>query len=240
MIDLVLLSLIGISALLGLLRGFVGILVSTAAWVLAAWASFTFGRDAADWLAGSAEPSASQLLGGYALTFFGVIVAVSLVGLLLKTLVKSTPLSGLDRLLGLALGALRGAVIACVLVFALGFTPLRNDRAWQQSQLLPWLQPGIGWIHAQLPEWAVPGAEVRKPAPAGDNARGVAAPLLEQAMSQALDKARERRDDPPREAAAGEPINIEPAGDASASADRTGTVQQPTPGQARPTTPQRP
>ncbi|WP_411834345.1 CvpA family protein [Pseudoxanthomonas mexicana] len=210
MIDLVLLSLIGVSALLGLLRGFVGILVSTAAWVLAAWASFVFGSEAAHWLAGGVEPSLAQLLGGYALTFAGVMAAVGLVGLLLKTLVKSTPLSALDRLLGLALGALRGAAIVCVAVFVLGFTPLREDAAWRDSRVLPWLQPVIGWMHARMPEWAVPGAEVRKPAPAGDNARGVVAPLLEQAMSDALDKARDRRGDAPREAPPGEPANIEP------------------------------
>ena len=41
--DWLLLAVILASALLGLFRGFIGVLASLAAWVLAAWAAFRFG-----------------------------------------------------------------------------------------------------------------------------------------------------------------------------------------------------
>ena len=108
MIDLLLLVVIGGSTLLGLLRGFVGTLVSLAAWLLSGWASFRFGEHAAFWLSDDGIPSSSELLGGYASVFVAVVVAITLAGMLVKTLVKSVGLSGLDRMLGMALGLLRG------------------------------------------------------------------------------------------------------------------------------------
>lgn len=50
MIDVVLLIVIAASTLLGMLRGFVGIVIGTLSWLLAAWAAFAFGNDAAHWL----------------------------------------------------------------------------------------------------------------------------------------------------------------------------------------------
>ncbi|WP_410603933.1 CvpA family protein, partial [Bacillus sp. SIMBA_008] len=47
MIDVVLLGLIGLSAMLGLFRGFIGIVVGTLSWLLAVWLSFLFGGAAA-------------------------------------------------------------------------------------------------------------------------------------------------------------------------------------------------
>ena len=76
MIDIVLLIVIGGSALLGLIRGFVGTLVSTAAWLLAGWATFEFGGEVAFWLSDNGKPTITELFSGYALSFVGVMVGV--------------------------------------------------------------------------------------------------------------------------------------------------------------------
>ena len=107
--DWVLLAIVGVSALFGLMRGFVGVVASLAAWVLAGWAAFRFGGElGADARPSDGEPSAGQVFAGYALSFIGVLVVVGLVGWLREArLVNSAGLSGMDRALGLALG--RGA-----------------------------------------------------------------------------------------------------------------------------------
>lgn len=56
MIDMVLGVIILVSALLGLLRGFVAIVVGTLSWLLAGWATFLFGGPAARWLADGKHP----------------------------------------------------------------------------------------------------------------------------------------------------------------------------------------
>ncbi|KFA39094.1 colicin V synthesis protein, partial [Xanthomonas vasicola pv. musacearum NCPPB 4384] len=40
------------------------------------------------------------------------------------------------------------------------FTPLPREPAWRQSVLLPMLQPGAGWMRAQLPAWRMPSMDM--------------------------------------------------------------------------------
>lgn len=152
--DLLLLAVIGISTLLGLMRGFIGALASLAAWVLAGWAAFHFGARVAVELAGGSDPGAGQLLAGYGLSFLGVLVFVGMVGFLVRKLVHSVGLSGLDRALGVALGLARGGFVACMLVLLMGFTALPRERSWRESQVVPVLLPGAQWLRGWLPPWA--------------------------------------------------------------------------------------
>ena len=192
MIDLVLLIVIGGSALLGLIRGFVGTLVSTAAWLLAGWATFEFGGQAAFWLSDNGKPTITELFGGYALSFVVVMVAVVLIGAMARSMVQSAGLSGIDRMLGTALGLLRGAFLASILVLLMGFTPLPREPAWRQSQVLPMLTPAAGWMRSRLPNWSVPQIDFRNGSAAGDNGGlgNLQVPALEQAVQQAIESAK--------------------------------------------------
>ena len=192
MIDLVLLIIIGGSILLGLLRGLVGTLVSTVAWLLAGWVTFQFGRELAFWLSDDGTPTMTELFGGYALSFVGVMVAVTLIGALIKSMVQSVGLSGLDRLLGAGLGLLRGAFLACLLVLLLGFTPLPREPAWQQSAVLPLLVPSAHWMRSKLPDWSVPEMDFRKRLVPGDNGApdSVSGVLVDGVVRQVIDQAK--------------------------------------------------
>lgn len=152
--DLLLLAVIGVSALLGVMRGLIGVLASLLAWVLAAWAAFHFGARVALLLSGGDSPGAGQLLAGYGLSFLGVLLFVGAVGWLVRKLVHSVGLSGMDRVLGFMVGAVRGGLVACLLVLMMGFTALPHEPAWQQSQVVPVLLPGAQWLRAWLPDWA--------------------------------------------------------------------------------------
>ena len=152
--DWVLLAVVVVSAVFGLMRGFIGVLASLAAWVLAGWAAFRFGGQVAVVIAGGGDPGPTQLFGGYALSFLVVLIVVGLVGWGVRTLVKSVGLSGIDRFLGLALGLARGAFVACVLVLLMGFTALPQDADWRRSRTLPVFLPGALWLRGWLPDWA--------------------------------------------------------------------------------------
>ncbi len=152
--DLLLLAVIGVSTMLGLMRGFIGALASLAAWVLAGWAAFHFGSQLAAVIAGNEHPGPTQLLTGYIASFIGVMIFVGLVGWILRRLVRSVGLSGLDRALGVALGLARGGFVASILVLLMGFTAIPHEAVWRQSQVVPVLLPGAQWMRSWLPEWA--------------------------------------------------------------------------------------
>ncbi|HBK45178.1 MAG TPA: colicin V synthesis protein [Xanthomonadaceae bacterium] len=242
MIDLILLVVIGVSALLGLLRGFIGIVVGTLSWLLAGWATFQFGGAAGFWLAKGAAPSMTQSLSGYVLMFVGVLVTVAAIGMVVRAGVQAVRLNGTDRMLGFALGAVRGAFFACVLALLGSFTPLTAEPAWRQSLVLPLLQPGVGWMRAQLPDWHVPDVnmdrlpqmELGKLPLAGDNA-GIGDALsgsalqdtVKRALGRPAGQAQDGRGDPDRAL----PANIDPAQVRGGEADPARVESH---GQARP------
>ncbi|WP_312648047.1 CvpA family protein [Stenotrophomonas sp.] len=152
MIDIVLGVLIGASALFGFIRGFVGTVVALVSWLLAGWAAFTFGNQASHWWAAPQLPGSGHYLAGYLGVFVATVVLVGLLGLLLKAVIKLTLLGGVDRLLGGALGVVRGVFFASVLLLLAGFTALPGEPAWRQSQLRPVLQPAVAWMQTQLPQ----------------------------------------------------------------------------------------
>jgi len=151
--DLLLLAVIGVSALFGLMRGFIGVLASLLAWLLAGWAAFRFGAQVALMFAGGAEPGPGQLLAGYGVSFLVVLLIVGVVGWGVRQLVKSIGLSGLDRALGLGLGVVRGGFVACMLVLLMGLTSMPREPAWHDSEVLPVLLPGAQWLSGWLPDW---------------------------------------------------------------------------------------
>ena len=152
--DLLLLGVIVVSTLLGLMRGFVGVVASLVAWVLAAWAAFRFGAHVALLLAGGGEPTAGQLFAGYGLSFLGVLLFVGIVGWGVRKLVHAVGLSGIDRIMGMALGLVRGGLVACILVLLMGFTGMPREPGWRQSQVVPVLLPGAQLLRGLLPDWA--------------------------------------------------------------------------------------
>lgn len=189
MIDLVLAAVIGASALFGLLRGFIGALASLLAWLLAGWVAFHYGAEVAGILAEGGTPGATELFGGYALSFIAVMIVVGLIGWLVRLLVKAIGLSTLDRMLGLALGLARGALVACILVLLAGFTDLPREPSWAQSRLVPVLLPGAQWLSRWLPEWTVSELDLGFGPPAGDNGvlPALPPPLDETGAQQAPD-----------------------------------------------------
>ena len=150
-VDIVLLAILGLSALVGLWRGFVVEVMSLAVWIAAFWLAFAFGDDVAPLFDGVVQAQAARLFLGYACLFFGALLLGGLVTWLMGKIVKSTGLSGTDRLLGLGFGLMRGLALASLFVLLLGFTPLPQTPEWRDSHMLPGFQRGAEWLRGWLP-----------------------------------------------------------------------------------------
>jgi len=169
-IDLAVLVLVAASALLGALRGLVGTVASLVAWFGAGWVAFTHGARLAFWFSDDGMPGATELLGGYAVAFIGVLVLVNLIGWAVRKLLRSVGLSGLDRVLGLLLGVLRGVLVACMGILVMAFSSLPQDPAWSESRAVTVLLPGAQWMARWLPDWAAQEVDFGNGRPSGDNA----------------------------------------------------------------------
>jgi membrane protein required for colicin V production len=154
LLDWLLLVIVGASVGMGASRGFIGAVASMAGWVLGVWVAFSFGGEVARLVAGSDEPGGGLLLAAYGLCFVGVCILVGLVGWAARRLAHGIGLGLLDRALGAALGALRGAFVGCVLVVFAGFTRMPESPDWHLAPVTRWFVPGAGWLTRWLPDWA--------------------------------------------------------------------------------------
>lgn len=167
-LDWLLLAILGVSALTGLMRGFVGVVASFLAWLIGGCAAFALGGGVARAVSDTATPSPMQLFVGYAICFVVAAMLVGLAGFAARRMLRAAGLGGIDRALGLAAGGLRGAVMACAVVLLLGFTPLPRQRDWQASTLVPVFRPGAVWLATWLPAWARQRLDLDGTAPARD------------------------------------------------------------------------
>ncbi|TVQ89748.1 MAG: CvpA family protein [Chromatiaceae bacterium] len=151
LIDYVILAIIAISALIGLARGLIREVISLGVWLLALLAAWLFYEPVAVQLAPLISTPSLRIGVAVLILVLGVLLAGAVVAFLLTLLVEKTGLTGTDRVLGLAFGAGRGALVVALLVFLASLTPLTQDPWWEESRLLAQFQGLAGWLLAQVP-----------------------------------------------------------------------------------------
>jgi membrane protein required for colicin V production len=150
--DYVVIGIVGLSLVLGLWRGVVSELIALAAWVLAFMAALEFGSQAGAALFTAIADPAIRALAGCALVFVGVLVAMSLVRLAVRSMVKALGLSLSDRLLGMFFGLARGVLVVLVLVAAGGLTSAPQQPWWKQAVLAQPLETAVLVARPWLPD----------------------------------------------------------------------------------------
>lgn len=150
-VDYAILGIIGISALVSLVRGFVREAISLASLVIAFWVATQFSAHVGDLLAGKISVPSVRVAVAFGLLFVLTLFLGGLVNYLAGLLVSKTGLSGTDRMLGLLFGILRGAAIVTLLVLAAGLTPLPKDPWWHDSQFIGHFQELAVRLRGLLP-----------------------------------------------------------------------------------------
>ncbi len=150
-VDIAMLAWLAVSMLVGLARGLVFETVSLLGWGVAYFGAHW----ALPWLAPQlpvGEPGSALNLGAAFLCgFIAVLLAWSLAARLVRVLVRATPLSLPDRVLGAGFGALRGVVVLMALATVVAFTPLAGSVAWRQSHCAAWLNGALHGLKPWLP-----------------------------------------------------------------------------------------
>jgi len=150
-VDYVILGIVGLSALISLVRGFVREAVSLIIWFVAFALAWSYFREFAQHLSPWVETPSVRLGLAFIILLVAVLIIGAIVGFLIGQLVDKTGLSGTDRLLGMVFGAARGAVLVAILVLLAGLTPFPQDPWWQQSQLIVHFQQLALWLLSLLP-----------------------------------------------------------------------------------------
>jgi membrane protein required for colicin V production len=150
--DLAIVGAVALSAVIGLVRGFVAEAMSLVAWAAAIGLSLAFGSELARLFEGAIELPSVRLLLGHALVFIAALAVGAIVTWLLRELVHGSGLSGSDRFLGALFGVGRGVIAVALVVTLLGLTALPRDPWWRESRAIPAFQTLTESLLPLLPE----------------------------------------------------------------------------------------
>jgi len=151
-VDWVFLALLLLSMVIGVVRGLLYELMSLFGWVVAYVAAQAFGAAAAPAVPLGAPGSALNLAAAFALVFVAVLLGWWLLAWLLSKLIKASPLSVMDRVLGALFGLVRGALIALAVATVVNLTPFAEAPAWRHSHSAQSLAVVLAGLKPLLPE----------------------------------------------------------------------------------------
>jgi membrane protein required for colicin V production len=144
--DWAIIVVLGLSALISVVRGFVKEIVSLLIWLAAAVIASIFHDQLASLMSDLIDTPSLRMLAAWIILFVAVLLVGSILNYLLGKLVKATGLSGTDRLLGLIFGAIRGLIIVMVILIILPkILPVMEDQWWLESTLIPYFMQYEDW-----------------------------------------------------------------------------------------------
>jgi membrane protein required for colicin V production len=150
--DYVFLSILGLSAIVGLWRGLVSEIMALVAWGLAIVAAWRYSGVAAQLLEQVILDPTWRMAAGVALVVIAVLVLTGLVRLLLRQLMRAAGLGGTDRFFGALFGIVRGLAITFVVVLLGGLVGVSQELWWEEALFAPPLETAVIAAKPWLPD----------------------------------------------------------------------------------------
>lgn len=151
-LDYAILGVLLISVLIGVFRGAIREIVNIVGWVAGFFAAKMFAPELVPFFSDWMVDPVIRFVVAWLLIFFSVVIGISVIGSLIAEGVRKLGLGSLDRIVGAAIGALRGALVLLFLALAAGLTTFPRAPIWKEAALTPWLETAALYVRSMLPE----------------------------------------------------------------------------------------
>ena len=150
--DYILITIVGLSMVLSIWRGFVREIISLIGLVLAFFVAGRISGGVGSLLNGWIENKTIADIAGFVLIFVFIMVVVGLIGAFIRKLVHMADLTATDRTLGVFFGAARGILLIGV-AFLAYTSYAKPDQTWVHKSLLtPYALQLSDWIGKTIPK----------------------------------------------------------------------------------------
>lgn len=145
--DYVIVAVVGVSVVLGLVRGFIREAVALASWLLGVWLAWHHSSFLYPWLGGTLDSPEQKAWVARGIVLLLTLLAGAGIGALLAWVTRTAAgLGAVDRLLGLLFGFTRGAIVVGFGVMLGHVLQFDREPWWQRATLMPYAEYVGGWV----------------------------------------------------------------------------------------------
>ena len=149
-IDYAIITVVGLSMLTGLFRGFLKELIALCVWILAIWLAYHYTSALDPWLQHYIQDKTARMVVGFIAILLMTIIAGGIFNALLSFILRRTGLSGTDRLLGMLFGFVRGVFIVALVLAGVKITSATGRDYTNNSVLYPKFDPLVNWLYGHM------------------------------------------------------------------------------------------
>ncbi len=149
--DLIIGGIMLLSVLVGIVRGFVKESISLITWVVAIGLAVVYTSQLSLHMTFTSS-SFVRNLSAFLILFVGTVFIGAIINYIVGGMIRKTPFSAPDRVLGSVFGVLRGAFFITVMVLIAGLTPFPKEKWWQDSYAIGQFQVLALWLKDRLPD----------------------------------------------------------------------------------------
>jgi membrane protein required for colicin V production len=151
-VDIAILSIIGVSVITGLYRGFVRELLALGIWIFSFWGAAHYSKQASIYLKPYITQDTLRMVLAFVGVMFVILILGSLIASLIGLLLKRSGLSGTDRLLGMVFGWVRGAFIITLIIVVVKISGFPEKEYADSSKFYHAFNPAVQWMSGYVPK----------------------------------------------------------------------------------------
>jgi membrane protein required for colicin V production len=150
--DIIFFGIIAFSAVLAFIRGGIVEILSLGTWFIAFWALHKFGTLLKAFIPNSISNDLLRNIIIFIIIFLLVAIAMAVIKKLLANFINTIGLGGLNYIVGIGFGIIRGIFACALLIIVIQMLDLDSSKSYAQAKLYPALSPVVNWIAKAIPE----------------------------------------------------------------------------------------